>query len=87
MLYLNLGPTIPNVFQISVKGFTAKMVSSMFLNFFFFLKKSPYWLLGILVLQLLSLMFKGNSTCPPPLAYVIAMLGLVDPSHPFWIPW
>ena len=53
VLYLNLGPAIPNVFQISVKGFTAKMFSSMFLKNFFFLKKRLYWLLGILVLQLL----------------------------------
>ena len=57
MLYLNLGPTIPNVFQISVKGFTAKMVSSMFLNFFFFFKEK-------------SLLASGNFSPPTSVSYV-----------------
>ena len=56
VLYLNLGPTIPNVFQISVKGFTAKMLSSMFLNFFFFKEK--------------SLLASGNFSPPTSVSYV-----------------
>ena len=87
MLYLNLGPAIPNVFQISVKGFTAKMFSSVFLNFFFFFKEKTLLASGNFSPPTSCLMFKGNSTYSPPLVYVIAMLGLVDPSHPFWIPW
>lgn len=53
VLYLNLGPAIPNVFQISVKGFTAKMFSSMFLKIFFFFKEK-------------TLLASGNFSAPTP---------------------